>query len=134
MGVMTTRSTSLAGKSMNAALWILQIGGAAMFFMAGIPKLMGDEQFVQVFETIGLGQWVRHLTGSIEVLSAILLLIPTTAGVGALLLVPTMIGAICTHLFILSGSPAIPIGLLIAMAIVAWARRERTLRLFGRGG
>jgi uncharacterized membrane protein YphA (DoxX/SURF4 family) len=36
-------------KAANAALWVLQIAGAALFFFAGIPKLTGDEQMVQAF-------------------------------------------------------------------------------------
>jgi putative oxidoreductase len=103
-----------------------------MFFMSGFMKLSGNDQMVQMFDVIGMGQWFRYLTGLIEIASAILLLIPALAGVGALLLVPTMIGAILTHLFIIGGSPALPIGLLIAMSFVAWGRRERTLRLFKR--
>jgi putative oxidoreductase len=119
-------------RGIDVGLWILQIAGAAMFFMAGIPKLIGDEQMAQVFETIGLGQWFRYATGLIEIVSAILLLTPGLAGLGAIILVPTMIGAILTHLFIIGGSPAIPAGLLIAMAIVAWGRRKETRRLIGR--
>jgi len=75
---------------------------------------------------------VRYATGVIEFASAILLLIPALPGLGALILIPTMIGAIFTHLFIVGGSPALPIGLLIAMTIVAWGRKERTLRLINR--
>jgi putative oxidoreductase len=119
-------------RGIDVGLWILQIAGAAMFFMAGIPKLIGDEQMAQVFETIGLGQWFRYATGLIEIVSAILLLTPGLAGLGAIILVPTMIGAILTHFFIIGGSPAIPAGLLIAMAIVAWGRRKETRRLIGR--
>lgn len=84
-----------------------------------------------MFETIGLGQWFRYATGLIEIVSAILLLTPGLAGLGAIILVPTMIGAILTHLFIIGGSPAIPAGLLIAMAIVAWGRWKETRRLIG---
>ena len=119
-------------RGIDVGLWILQIAGAAMFFMAGIPKLIGDDQMAQVFETIGLGQWFRYATGLIEIVSAILLLTPGLAGLGAIILVPTMIGAILTHLFIIGGSPAIPAGLLIAMAIVAWGRWKETLRLIRR--
>jgi hypothetical protein len=43
-----------------------------------------------------------------------------------------MIGAIFTNLFILGASPAIPIVILIAMAIVAWGRWKETLRLIRR--
>ena len=45
-----------------------------------------------MFETIGVGQWFRYVTGAIEFASAVLLLTPRFAGVGALLLVPTMVG------------------------------------------
>jgi uncharacterized membrane protein YphA (DoxX/SURF4 family) len=92
-------------------------------------KLSGNEQMIQLFTAIGIGQWFRYLTGLIEVSCAILLLIPALSGIGALLLIPTMIGAIFTHVFIVGGNPALPIGLLIAMAIVAWGRKDRTLRL-----
>ena len=115
--------------SKNVGLWLLQLLGAATFFMTGWMKLSGNEQMVQLFAAIGIGQWFRYLTGLIEVSCATLLLIPSLSGVGALLLIPTMIGAIITHLFIVGGNPALPIGLLIVMAIIAWGRKERTLRL-----
>jgi hypothetical protein len=41
---MTGSSAPRINRGIDAGLWILQIAGAAMFFMAGIPKLIGDEQ------------------------------------------------------------------------------------------
>ena len=117
------------GNAMNIVLWILQILGALMFLMAGGNKLAGNEQMVGMFEAIGIGQWFRYLTGAIEVLSAILLLIPRFSGIGALILIPTMIGAILTHLFIVGGSPVVPIILLIIMMVIAYGRRDRTIAL-----
>jgi putative oxidoreductase len=125
-----TLEASETSKGRNVVLWVLQVLAAAMFFMSGFMKLSGNEQMVQMFDRIGIGQWFRYVTGLIEVASAILLLIPALSGIGAILLIPTMIGAILTHLFIVGGSPALPIGLLIAVSFVAWGRRERTLRLF----
>ena len=43
---------------------------------------------------------------------------------GAAALAVTMVGAIVTHLFIIGGSPAIPIVLLAATSAIAWARRS----------
>jgi hypothetical protein len=103
-----------------------------MFLFAGVPKLLGAPQVVAVFETIGFGQWFRYLTGGLEVLCALLLLIPRLAGVGALLLMFVMLGAVGTHLFLVGGSPVPAIVLLLVMALIAWARRGRTLRLLGR--
>jgi hypothetical protein len=63
------------------------------------------------------------VTGGIEVISAALLLVPSLAFFGALLLAATMIGAVITHLFVIGGNPAAPIGLLAATSTIAWLRR-----------
>ena len=105
-------------------LWALQILSAAMFLMAGASKLAGVPTMVQMFGVIGIGQWFRYATGTIEVVSAVLLLIPSVASYGAAALAVTMIGAIITHLFIIGGNPAMPIVLLASTSVVAWARRS----------
>ena len=107
-----------------SVLWVLQIVSAAMFLMAGVSKLAGVPAMVQLFGLIGLGQWFRYLTGTIEVVSAVLLLIPSVASYAAALLAVTMVGAILTHLLIAGGSPAVAIGLLAATTTLAWARRS----------
>ena len=122
---MSTNEASLEAPR-NGALWVIQVFGAVLFFLAGFAKLSGDEQMVQKFAAIGIGQWLRYVTGLIDVASAILLLIPVLSGIGALLVVPIMIGVIVTHIVIIGGSPALPIGLLIIASIVAWGRRETT--------
>ena len=91
--------------------------------MAGGSKLAGAAPMVAMFAQIGIGQWFRYLTGTIEVISAVLLLIPSLAFFGAAALASTMVGAIFTHLFIIGGNPAVPIVLLAITAAVAWARR-----------
>lgn len=128
----TSASNATSGKVLNIILWVLQIGAAAMFLMAGYGKLSSDPMMVKVFDTVGLGQWFRYLTGALEVIGAILLLTPWFSGLGALLLVAVMLGAVASHLFILGGSPMMAIVLLVVTAIIAWGRRDRTLRLIGR--
>jgi putative oxidoreductase len=122
--IMSTRGIS------NVGLWILQIGAAGMFLLAGFTKLSGDAQMVGLFDAIGLGQWFRYVTGSVEVLGAVLLLIPRLSGQGALLLVGTMLGAIATHLFIIGGNPLPALILLLVTGVIAWGRRERTMNLW----
>lgn len=112
--------------------WSLQILGAFIFIMAGYKKLIGNPMMVESFDKIGLGQWFRYFTGAIEVGSAILLLIPGYAAFGTVLLIPTMIGAVASHLLVLGGSPALPAGLLLCMIIVAYGRRDQILRFFRR--
>ena len=125
-----TRSGSgSAGKIINVVLWVLQIAAAGMFLMVGFLKLSGNAQLVGLFEAIGVGQWFRYLTGALEVAGAILLLLPRTSGLGALMLVGVMAGAVMTHVFIVGGSPLMAIILLVITGVVAWGRRQRTMNL-----
>ena len=105
-----------------AFLWTLQIITAALFLMAGLSKLAGAAAMVQLFAAIGVGQWFRYVTGAIEVVAAALLLVPALAFFGAALLIPTMVGAIFTHLFIVGGNPSMPIALLASATAIAWMK------------
>jgi len=60
-------------------------------------------------------------------LAAMFLLAGSSKLFGALALVATMIGAIAAHLFIVGGSPAMPVILLFGSAGVLWARRNQLL-------
>ena len=119
-------------KTKNIALWILQGLTAAAFLMAGAGKLTGQPAMVEMFDKIGLGQWFRYLTGSIEVTSAILLLVPKLTPVGAGLLVCTMSGAVITHLVKIGGSPAPAIVLGCLAAIILWGRFGSLKALLGQ--
>jgi len=105
-------------------LWALQIISAGLFLLAGTLKLSGTPVMVQLFDTVGVGQWFRYLTGTIEVVGAVMLLIPSLAAYAAVALAATMVGAIITHLFIVGGSPLVAILLLASTATIAWARRS----------
>jgi uncharacterized membrane protein YphA (DoxX/SURF4 family) len=125
----SSRSTS---KGKNITLWVLQIAAAGMFLMAGGSKLAGAAPMVALFNTIGAGQWFRYVTGGIEVVSAILLLVPGLAAFGAGLMVSTMIGAVLTHVAVVHTNPAVPVVLLIAMAVVLWGRWSQIAGRLGR--
>ena len=109
-------------RAVAVVLWTLQIASAALFLFSGTLKLTGAPMMVQMFGAIGLGQWFRYLTGGLEVISAVLLLVPSLARFGALALAVTMVGAILTHLIIIGGNPAVPIALLAATTTIAWLR------------
>jgi len=109
-------------KGKTIALWSLQILVAAAFLMAGFAKLSGQPMMVQMFEKIGIGQWFRYVTGTIELVSAILLLVPRAVPVGAALLVCTMCGAVLTHLVKLGGSPLPALVLGCLAACILWLR------------
>jgi len=112
------------GRAALIALWSLQIGLAAMFMLAGGSKLLGAPAMVTLFNTIGIGQWFRYVTGLIEVGSAVALLVPRFAVFGALALVPTMAGAVLAELFVVGDSAAPPAILLLGAVAVVWTRRH----------
>lgn len=109
----------------NRLVWTLQIVLALAFLAAGGSKLAGVEPMVQMFASIGLGQWLRYVTGITEVVAALLLLTPALAGLGGLVVVGTMVGAVGTHLFVIGGSPWPAVVLGGLGAAVFWLRRDR---------
>lgn len=109
----------------RVVLWVGQFALAAVFLMAGGSKFAGAPAMVGLFNAIGVGQWFRYVTASVEVGSAIALLVPALAPYGALALVATMTGAVATHLFIVGGSPLPPLVLGAGSAAIAWFRRDQ---------
>lgn len=124
----TTKETSrrTQSKGVNIGLWILQAILGAMFLMAGISKLIGVSEMVALFENIGIGQWFRYLTAVLEIVAAILLVVPSLAAAGAVLLSGIMLGAVFTHLFVIGGSEAMAGIYLVLSIVVAWGRWNRT--------
>ena len=122
------------GRAVNIALWVLQVLLALLFAMAGVVKVMGDPATVEMFATIGIGQWFRYLVGALEVAGAVGILIPRLSGLAALGLVCLMAGATLTNLFVLGASPLLTIVLLLVGAFVAWGRWPRTGALAGGTG
>jgi putative oxidoreductase len=120
------------GRVALVTLWLTQIGLAAMFMFVGGLKLTGAPQLVALFDAIGIGQWFRYVTGSIEVVSAVALLVPSWAAFGALVLIPTMVGAVFTHLFIVGGSAVPATVLLFGSLAIAWARRDQLASVSSR--
>ena len=117
-----TGATRTRTRAHSVALWLVSAAVAAMFLMSGWAKLFGAPQMVQLFDGIGVGQWFRYATGSIEMMSGVAVLVPSIALVGALALAATMSGAIVTHLFIVGGNPVVPLVLLLATSFIAWTR------------
>ena len=118
------------GSSLNIMLWVLQVTGAIIFIKAGGAKLAGGPAMVQLFDHVGVGQWFRYLTGSLEIVGAVCLLIPRCCSAGAMLLAAIMAGAVFAQIFIISGNPALPIVLFLLMCLIAWMRRNPTASRF----
>ncbi len=101
----------------------LRILAAVVFLAAAAAKLSGAPAMVQAFDQIGIGQWFRIVTGIVEVIGGIAVLIPATTFLGGLLLSATMIGALLAHSFLIEGSPVPALALLLITAVIAWQHR-----------
>ena len=115
--------------------WVAQGLLAAAFLAAGGAKVAGVPVMIQIFDQIGFGQWFRIVTGAIEVVGAVALLIPGFAVVGAAWLGATMFFAVLTHLVILHSSPVPALVLLALNVLVVWLRRDQlaaTMAMFRR--
>ena len=110
-------------KGLNITCWALQGLAAFAFLAAGGSKLAAAPAMVEMFAKLGAGQWFRYLTGGLEVIGAVVLLVPRATFYGAMLLAAVMIGAVVTHLAFLGGSPLPALVLLAIVGTVAWLRR-----------
>jgi uncharacterized membrane protein YphA (DoxX/SURF4 family) len=112
--------------------WTLQIILAAAFLAAGSAKLAGVPFMVELFDQIGLGQWFRIVTGAVEIVGAVALVVPGLASIGALWLGFTMVCAVATHVFVLHTSPVPAFVLVLLSALVVYLRRDGLVALLQR--
>lgn len=119
---------ALSTTTQNRAIWGVRMLLALAFGAAGAAKLAGVPMMVATFETIGWGQWFRYVTGAIEVLGAVLMLIPATGLLAGLLLGGTMVGATLSHLLIVPGSPVPAMVLGSLCAVVVYHLRPASFR------
>jgi uncharacterized membrane protein YphA (DoxX/SURF4 family) len=129
LGVTREAPTAAGGRALGIVLWALQILLALQFAMAGLAKVFGDPAMVEMFATIGIGQWFRYVVGALELAGAVGVLIPRLSGLAALGLGCLMIGATLTNLFVLGASPLLTIVLFVVSVLVAWGRWPRTRTL-----
>lgn len=110
-------------KKQSTMMWVLSVLLAALFVFAGASKVIGTEQAVEGFKSIGYPAWFRVLVGLIEVVGGVALLIPKVALESASFLIIVMLGAVFTELF-LGDNVLIPIGVLLLVGSVAALRSE----------
>jgi uncharacterized membrane protein YphA (DoxX/SURF4 family) len=105
--------------------WLVRVLVALIFIMAAYGKLTSAPAMVGLFEIINIGQWFRYVTGILELMAAIFLLIPALTIFGALLIVGIMAGAVATHLFIIGGSFTLPLALLLTSMLELYLSRRQ---------
>ena len=82
----------------SIGIWILRLVPALLLLQTLYFKFTAHPESVKLFTEIGMEPWGRIGTGIIELIAAILLLIPRFTGFGALLGLAMMTGALYFHL------------------------------------
>ena len=123
-----TRRRRVVQRVLTALRFLL----ALLFAGTGLMKLGGADSMVKEFADIGVGQWFRYFVGVLEIACAVGLLIPRIVGVAAAGLTAIMVGALFTQAVVLGGTPIIEVVYLIAIAAIAYDRREQIRSLATR--
>lgn len=100
--------------------WVAQLLAAAILCQTLFFKFTGAEESVYIFTTLGMEPWGRIGSGVAELVASLLLLIPRTVPLGALLALGVIMGAIMSHLTILGIVVKGDGGLLFVLALVVF--------------
>jgi uncharacterized membrane protein YphA (DoxX/SURF4 family) len=98
--------------------WILRITVAVILLQTLYFKFTGAEESIYIFTALGVEPYGRIATGILELVTVILILIPRTIFLGALLGSGIMVGAILSHLFVLGIEVENDGGTLFTLAII----------------
>jgi len=101
-------------------LWVLRILAAIILLQTLFFKFSGAEESIYIFSSIGMEPWGRIGTGVLELIAALLILVPLTTAIGAALGLGLMAGAIFFHLTKLGISVKGDGGLLFTYALVVF--------------
>jgi putative oxidoreductase len=104
----------------TVASWILQLLVAGILLQTLFFKFTGAAESVYIFSTLGAEPWGRLGSGVVELLAAILLLVPATTTIGAALALAVITGAILSHLTVLGVEVQGDGGLLFGLALTVF--------------
>ena len=88
-------------KHQKIVSWISRLAAAGIFFQTLFFKFTGAPESVYIFEQLGAEPWGRIGSGVAELVAGVLLLIPATVAVGAVLSLGIISGAIMSHFTVL---------------------------------
>lgn len=119
------------GWTSHLKIWLPRIAAALLFFFIGLSKFGRQSRWIETFEQIGFGQWLRYATGVLQLVGALVVLVPRTFLLGIMVLASTMLGAMMTWIFLL-GAPfnaIFPGALLVGLIVLA---AEDVVNLFSK--
>lgn len=85
----------------NILTWVIKLTAVVILVQTLFFKFTGASESVYIFSKLGIEPYGRIGSGVGELIASVLILIPRTTLLGALMGLGTMAGAIFSHLFVL---------------------------------
>ena len=104
-------------KTQKIIAWACRIAAAVILLQTLFFKFTAAPESVYIFTKVGLEPYGRIGSGVVELIAAILILIPRTTWIGAGLALAVMFGAIFSHLTVLGISVMGDGGLLFTLSL-----------------
>ena len=101
-------------------LWIVKLTAVVILLQTLYFKFTGAEESVYIFKTLGVEPYGRIGSGVVELIASILILIPRTSLIGAILGLGTMFGAVFSHIFVLGIEVQQDGGTLFILAVITF--------------
>lgn len=105
----------------NILTLIIKLVAVVILLQTLFFKFTGAEESVYIFETLGIEPFGRISSGVVELIASILILIPITTLLGAILAIGTMAGAIVSHIFVLGIEVKNDGGTLFILALITFS-------------
>ena len=107
--------------------WVPPVVAAIILLQTLWFKFTGDPSSKYIFTQLHAEPWGRIGSGVVELIASVLIIIPSTRWIGAILAMGVMAGAILAHLFILGISVQNDRGELFGLAVAVFVMASITL-------
>ncbi|MFL9831843.1 DoxX family protein [Flavobacterium sp. ST-87] len=104
----------------SVVIWVLRVVVAVILLQTLYFKFTAAPESVCIFSKLGVEPYGRIATGILELIAAVLILVPRTSWIGALLGFGLMSGAIVSHIFVLGIEVQNDGGTLFLLALFVW--------------
>lgn len=109
----------------NKILFVISLLFGLMFINAGLNKIFQympmpkdmPESMLKVVEAFGTIVWLMPLVAIIEIIGGVLVIIPKYRALGAIMILPVMVGILFTNIF--NAPSGLPIALIL-VAVLTW--------------
>lgn len=113
----------------NKILFVISLLFGLVFINSGLNKIFQympmpkdmPENMMKIVEAFGAIVWLMPLIAVVEIIGGVLVIIPKYRALGAIMILPIMVGILLTHIF--NAPSGLPIALIL-LAVLTWIMIE----------